>query len=203
LVTVLADAVQVVATPAYRAPGCEGPFHRSAIIVRASDRATILGDLRGRRCAVNQRTSNTGMNLLRAEVSALAGGRPFFAEVIETGAHAGSVAAVAEGRADVAAIDAVTFELLQRHRPWLTKTVRRLAWTKRSPGLPYITGAGRAGGLAALWPLVFAELMDDPALQPVLKALLIEQFTPARPKCYRAVQRLENSAARNGYPILH
>ena len=46
----------------------------------------------GRRVAINGRDSNSGMNLLRAAVADLAGGRPYFSRVIETGAHMASLA---------------------------------------------------------------------------------------------------------------
>ena len=50
------------------------------------------------------------MNLFRAAIAPLAGGRPFFSEVIVTGSHAASLEAVADGNAPgLAAIDCVTF----------------------------------------------------------------------------------------------
>jgi hypothetical protein len=76
LVTELAGAVQVVATPVYAFPGCAGPMHRSFVLVRADDPAPSLAALRGRRCALNGRDSNTGMNLLRALVAPLAQNQP-------------------------------------------------------------------------------------------------------------------------------
>jgi len=47
LVTTLAGRVTLVATPCYRADGCDGAWYRSAIVVRASDSASSLADLRG------------------------------------------------------------------------------------------------------------------------------------------------------------
>jgi ABC-type phosphate/phosphonate transport system substrate-binding protein len=46
---------------------------------------------------------------------------------------------VAAGEADIAAIDAVTFALLQRIEPQLTAQVRVIGKTAQVPGLPYIT----------------------------------------------------------------
>jgi ABC-type phosphate/phosphonate transport system substrate-binding protein len=129
LVTSLKAAVRLVATPRYRARGCSGPFHRSAIVVARESRARGLADLRGGRCAVNDLASNTGMNLLRAEVAREARGRPFFAHVRLTGAHETSLEAVASGRADIAAIDAVSFAHLGSLCPDLTAAVRILAWS--------------------------------------------------------------------------
>lgn len=108
LMAELRGSVQLVATPRYLAEGCQGPFYRSAIVVAAGASAQTLEDLRGSRCAVNELNSNSGMNLLRAEISAIAGGREFFGHIRLTGAHAASLEVVARGEADVAAIDCVT-----------------------------------------------------------------------------------------------
>ena len=69
LVTTLKDRVAVLATPCYDAPGCTGPSYRSAVIVRASEHASGLSNMRGRICAMNGPESNSGMNLLRAAVA--------------------------------------------------------------------------------------------------------------------------------------
>ena len=57
LVTSLAGKVVLIATPFYLADGCEGACYRSAVVVRKTDGAASLADLRGRRCAVNERNA--------------------------------------------------------------------------------------------------------------------------------------------------
>ena len=57
LMTALGRRVQLVATPRYKARGCEGPFRRSAMVVRARTPIRSLAQLRGRRCALNARRS--------------------------------------------------------------------------------------------------------------------------------------------------
>ena len=140
LMTSLAGKVALINTPAYLAEGCDGAFYRSAVVVRETDSAASLADLRGRRCAINDAVSNSGMNVLRAAIAPLATGAPrFFAETIMTGSHAASVVSVAEERADLAAIDCVTWAHLQRWRPETAGKLRVLDWTQPTPGLPLIT----------------------------------------------------------------
>jgi len=202
LVTGLGDAVQLVATPRYRAEGCTGPFHRSAIVVRAEGGYGGLADLRGERCAVNEPTSNTGMNLLRAEVARVADGRKFFSEVLHTGSHVASLAAVAEGRADVAAVDAVTLAHLKRVRPASVEALRVLQWTQASPGLPLITSRSTpAAGVEAL-RRALQSVAVSPALAEAREALLLDGFNVLKAPYYGVIRHLEDSAVERGYPEL-
>jgi ABC-type phosphate/phosphonate transport system substrate-binding protein len=64
------------------------------------------------------------------------------ARFVETGGHRASIKAVAAGQADLAAIDAVTWELALRHEP-AAASLRVIDTTKPTPGLPYICALGR------------------------------------------------------------
>jgi ABC-type phosphate/phosphonate transport system substrate-binding protein len=202
LMTLYRDRMTVVGAPVYRAAGCEGPFHRAAIIVNASSPATDLADLKGRRCAVNDRQSNTGMNLLRAEISRLADGQPFFRQVIYTGSHAMSLWCVAEDEADVASIDPVTLALLQRHHPWVARRVRTLQWTSPSPGLPFVTSRRQSFRVTDALRHALAEAVQSPALRATREALLLEEFVSLPQARYEATVSLAREAAARGYAEL-
>jgi ABC-type phosphate/phosphonate transport system substrate-binding protein len=60
-----------------------------------------------------------------------------FSELIETGAHRASIAAVAEGRADVCTIDCRSWALAKRFEP-AAQQVEIVGWTAMRKGLPYI-----------------------------------------------------------------
>jgi ABC-type phosphate/phosphonate transport system substrate-binding protein len=202
LMTTLREKVVLVATPVYRAPGCDGPFHRSAVIVRSASAAGALSDLKGVRCAVNQPASNTGMNLLRAELSIVVDGPAFFSAIVHTGSHLASVETIAAGDADVAAIDAVTLALLQRLRPDLAKAVRVLHWSVRSPGLPLITSPQQTDQTRAALQDVLMEVAADPALREVRHELMLGGFAQLPQAHYRSILHLAQIAADGGYPEL-
>jgi len=63
------------------------------------------------------------------------------ARSLETGAHARSARAVADGRADFASIDAVSWRLMRRYDD-ATSDLRVVEWTDQTPGLPYIAAPG-------------------------------------------------------------
>jgi ABC-type phosphate/phosphonate transport system substrate-binding protein len=194
------EAVRLVAIPAYAAPGCEGSRYRSAVIVRADDPAQRLGDLRGRRCAVNERSSNSGSNLLRAAIAPLADHGRFFASVELTGGHLASVRAVAEGRADAAAIDCVSYAHIRRFTAQLTARLRILDWTPSSPGLPYVTARAGDASIVAALRAALALVLADPALAAVRDALLLSGVDFTVDEDYIEVRQLARDALERGYP---
>ena len=194
--------VRLVATPGYRAQGCDGPFHRSAVLVRLAEPAQGLCDMRGARLALNEVRSNTGMNLLRSELAPLAHGRAFFSQVVLTGSHLSSAAAVAEGEADMAAVDCVTWAQLQRFAPTLGRRLRVLAWTTRSPGLPLVTGRLTDHATFLALQQALGAVAEDPAMAALRRTLLLDGFHRLPERHYRSLLFLEQMAADQGYPDL-
>jgi len=201
-VTGLGDSVALIATPEYGFPGCEGASHRSFIIRGASDPRRELGEFRGAAAALNAHDSNTGMNLFRAAIAPIAGGAPFFRAVVVTGSHERSVEAVAEGRADLASIDCVSFALLGRGRPDLVERVAVVAKSALSPGLPFIASARLdRQTVEAARDALFAALAD-PDLAEARTTLGLAGARAATPSDYDPVAEFERDAAALGYPRL-
>jgi len=200
----LAGRVRLVATPRYRARGCDGPNHRSLIVVRKGDPRGGVSQFRGARCALNDECSNTGMNLLRAEIAPLSrlGEDAFFGEVVLTGSHSASLDAVIDDEADLAAIDCVTYALLQRLKPTSVERVRVLSFTAQTPGLPLISAQSTPPEIIAALQDALTTVAEDPALKPTLDALLIDGFTQVPVAHYRAVLHAEQIAVSQGYPKL-
>jgi ABC-type phosphate/phosphonate transport system substrate-binding protein len=147
--------VTLVGTPDFGVAGCPAGYYRSVYLVRADDPRRRVEDFDGALLAYNEGMSQSGW-AAPATDAALRG--IAFRAGPETGAHVQSARAVAEGRADIAALDAVTWALLgdQRLAP---AGLRALGKTPPTPGLPYIAGpeadAGAtfdavAGAIAAL-----------------------------------------------------
>jgi ABC-type phosphate/phosphonate transport system substrate-binding protein len=197
--TAFRDELRILATPLYAAPGCEGPLHCSFIVVAVESDAAQLRDLRGTRFALNGRESNTGMNLPRRAIAPLAERGRFFAAVIETGSHAESLARVAAGTADCAAIDCVTHALLVRHRPATVARTRILEHTGMTPSLPFVTARGTDQATAALMRAAIIEAAADPALAESREALFLAGAIAAEPDDYAVVIDNERRARELGY----
>lgn len=146
----VADQVQVVGQPDYSAfEGGQGAFYSSTIVMRrsgtppsalpADGKPFIPGDLlRGKRFAYNSRDSMSGFIALGRDLHALGEGFDVFSGTFESGGHRASVVAVAEGRADVAAIDCRSWAMARRFEP-AAQELAAVGWTTRRKGLPYVT----------------------------------------------------------------
>ena len=127
----------------------------------------------GLRFAYNDHRSQSGLAAWLSGVREAGGLLPQNIVPVHTGSHRASIQAVAEGHADLAAIDAVTFELARRHEP-AAKRVTVLARTPETPGLPYITSAAfaeRREDICCAIEDAIGELDDETS-----EALLIECF---------------------------
>jgi len=161
LATTFRDRFDVIAAPVYDLPFSKGATHCGLIVIRAESSYASLADLRGTRFALNARDSNTGMNLPRRLVAPLAQHGRFFGDVIETGSHVASLAAIELGLADVASIDSVTFALLAEQRPAAVAGVRILTTTAHSPTLPFVAPASSNRRLRTLLYDSLAATIDE------------------------------------------
>ncbi len=198
----LVGRVRLVATPCYAAPGCEGALYRSQVIVPAESSARDVTDLRGLVCAVNGEGSQSGHNALRALLAPLANGGRFFGAVAISGSHADSIALVQSGRADAAAIDAVTHAMTARHAPDRLAGTRVLCATAAAPGLPYITALATPENAVERLGVGLAAAHADPSLTSVREALLIAGLAFLPLEAYDVIPRMAREAAHAGYPEL-
>ncbi|MEN0041158.1 MAG: PhnD/SsuA/transferrin family substrate-binding protein [Pseudomonadota bacterium] len=132
----LHDRVTLVGTPDYGLDGCRPGFYRSAIVVRAGNTRQTVEDFATARFAFNQTHSQSGF---AAAYRHCAERGLWFAEQIKTGSHLASARMVADGLADIASLDAVSWRLMQRYEVFAAE-LRVIDWTVPSPGLPLIAG---------------------------------------------------------------
>jgi ABC-type phosphate/phosphonate transport system substrate-binding protein len=132
--------VTLIGTPDYGVEGCPPGHYRSVFVTRADD-PRALADFDGLPLAYNEGLSQSGW---AAPQNHAAGLGLRLRPGLCTGGHRLSALAVAEGRADLAALDAVTWEMLRRWEPAAPR-LRVVAVTEPTPGLPYIAAAGADG----------------------------------------------------------
>ncbi|KAI1809902.1 ABC-type phosphate/phosphonate transport system, periplasmic component [Poronia punctata] len=146
----LAHHVQVIAQHDYSSvEGGKGNLYRSAIVGRRNENHNDvlppsdaspcfrLESLRGKRLAYNSADSMSGILGLERDLACVVETLEIFSELVETGGHRLSIVAVAEKRADIAAIDCATWQLAKRFEP-ATEALTVVGWTALRKGLPFI-----------------------------------------------------------------
>jgi ABC-type phosphate/phosphonate transport system substrate-binding protein len=199
-VSFLRGVVDLLATPSFDFPGCDGSDYSSVIVTRAVDGVASLADARGLTAAANDPVSNSGANVLRHAVAPLARDGRFFGKVKWSGSHAASLRMVREGEADIAAIDCVTFGYLREESPDSLQGIRVLQYSASSPGLPLVAARGVPQDLQER--LRAALLEPGPQLRAHMNRLHIKAFQRRGDDDYNRIQQLEADATRAGYPAL-
>lgn len=194
-----AGILKAVAAPVYNAEGCENEFYRSAIIVREDNPAQTIKTFRGQRLAANAPDSQSGCNCLRALVAPLAIEGRFFGNIIWTGAHRQSLAAVRNNNADIAAIDAVTLALITRHAPAEISGLRILCWSESTPALPYATRAAASHDLVRRLRNALQRAVEEPAAATSREDLLISNVKAIDNDAYLPIIRIRKKAQSLGY----
>ena len=122
--------------------------------------------------------------------------------MIETGGHRNSIAAIIARKADVAAIDCVTYGNVLRFDPQSLTGVRILAETVKGPGLPLVTRADASDEEVSLLSQVLQQAITEPSLAPVRDVLALKDFVLLSDADYEGLAELEREAQRLGYPLI-
>ena len=159
----LAGRVSIVGAPDIRLNGCPAGYYCSVLVARAGDRRREFADFGGAVLAYNDRLSQSGwvapmQEAARCGIS--------FSGFTRTSSHEASSVAVADGRADIAAIDAHSWRLIRRFDT-AAAGLREVSRTGCTPGLPLITACKE------LVPVLFEAVRSAILLTPASDLELI------------------------------
>jgi len=202
LMTRLQQHVSPFCVPLFDVPGTDDRFYSSRIIAAADSAIESIVDSRGRVAAMNNPDSNSGMNVLRHAVAQVHEGGDFFSRVKTTGGHLYSLQAVAEGAADIAAIDCVSYQLIEDWRPELCARLRVIADSVKTCGLPLVMSHAAiadadTGKLNAMLNEALAGCSSE-----VADTLHLCGFAEVTLDDYRSILEAEQYAVERGYPQL-
>lgn len=201
LMTSLAGRVQLLGTACYDFPGCSEYRYCSTVMAPSGAGVRTLADLRGLRAVFNQPHSQSGMNALRHAIAPLAREGRFFSSVVESGSHRASLQMLADGQADVAAIDCITHGYLALHAPHALDGLRTLCQTAPTPGLPLIASRELDEATARLLRQVLTEVFTPEADSPAAR-LRLAGFAKTRLVDYNGILDARSVAQDHLYPEL-
>ncbi len=134
----LHGTVTLIGTPDYGVEGCAPGYYRSVFVARKDDARTSLADFNGAKLAFNEDLSQSGW---AATQTLVASHGLTFRPHLRTGGHVLAARAVAETRAEIAAIDVVTWAMIAQ---WdrFANDLKVVGQTDPTPGLPFIAAPG-------------------------------------------------------------
>lgn len=146
--------VTLIGTPDYGLPDCAAGYYNSVFIARTNDPRCNLGEFHTATFAYNEPMSQSGW---AAPMTHMAAQKLTFARHAQSGGHVKSAQMVALGKADIAAIDALTWAMIEKYDSF-AKDLRVIARTTPTPALPFIAAAGadRSKLFSALNAAIFA-----------------------------------------------
>jgi ABC-type phosphate/phosphonate transport system substrate-binding protein len=192
----------LVGTPLYGVDGCQGSDYSSVVVVEKGSRFRRIGDLRGTRAVYNEPASMSGRLALQAVAAPNARDGRFFGEALVSGSHLRSMEMVAQGEADVAAIDCVSYALALEHRSTITASLRIIGRGPAAPSLPYVTSRSRSPAELLRLRRAVTEAAADPTLAEARRTLFIDGFVGLDLAAYDRIVQIEAQAHAQGYTSL-
>ena len=169
------ELVTLVATPRYTHAGCTG-HHYSSFIASACGASPALEEYQDKILAANSNDSLSGLISLEISLADRGWKNPFFSECFYTGAHANSMKQVANGKADLCCIDAVSWAFTCRADPTLVERLQIIDQTPLLPALPLVTSAQQSTEFVKLLQETILLSPGNPTAKLALDTLGIEGF---------------------------
>ncbi len=196
------DTLIPLATPIFDVAECSGREYSSLIIVSDESPYQDVLEMHGTIAVANGPESHSGMSSLRQLVAPKHHKGRFFSNTIFSGSHTASLEMIRKGKADIAAIDCVTFRLLEVHKPETVAGVKILGRTFHAPAPPYVTHALRGGDITKRLRTALFQAFHNPDHETDRATLLIKGIDLTDMSIYEKITDFEVYAAKLGYPQL-
>jgi len=191
----LQGRVKLLGTPSYDIDCGSGAYY--SVLIAREDVPDDPDESQEYAFAYNDVRSQSGYAAFLRKL--IADASPLPERYVATGSHRASIAAVAEGRADIAAIDAVTWGLACRHDADAER-VKVIGKTSAMPGLPFITSFNLSDQ-AETMRLSISEAMEAlPAADR--EALLLTGFVARQETDYQPIAENWQAIVERGWQDL-
>jgi phosphonate transport system substrate-binding protein len=185
------EATEPLVAPVLTDRRCGGePIYFSDVVVRRDSRFHSFADLRDTIWVYNEPYSQSGSGIVRYHLARSGHGRSFFQSEIEAGSHEAALHLVAEGEADVAAIDSHVLATLLSSQPGLDNRLRVIHTLGPSPIHPLVATRHLPESTKTGVRRVLVDLANDPQAQSVLRRGHITSFVAVEDSTYDAIREM-------------
>jgi ABC-type phosphate/phosphonate transport system substrate-binding protein len=195
--------VQPLAAPVTALAEGDRPTYRSVWLVRADSPFDTLESTFGHRIGWTVEHSHSGFNAPRHALLAhrSAARMTLYRESVgPLGDPRSALAALADDRIDVTAIDAYWWRLLERHDSRAARPYRAIGETASAPMPPLVCSAALAPSLATGLVAALLDVHKDRRAATHFDALGIRRFAPVARADYACLADLDRIAREAGYP---
>ncbi len=188
---------QIIATPSYHTAYFRGAEYCSLIIVHKNCEWRSLEDARDSVAVINSIDSHSGYNILRFMVSELTQEKPFFRNIHISGAHKNSILSVSNKSSDIAAIDSVTWSLLDKHSPEALENCRILAVSPAAPSPVFVTESGRSETEIELFRTALKSTINQEKLKTIKADLFLEDIEILSENAYDKIIQIATNCKKH------
>jgi ABC-type phosphate/phosphonate transport system substrate-binding protein len=189
-----------VCVPEFEVPGCDGVRYSSVFVTRADSEKSSPDEFRNSIAAINTRDSNSGMNVLRHEIAQYAQGAPYFNTVVISESHLESMNMVIQGKADIAAIDSVTYHFAVGQDLLDASKLKIIGRSRHTTGLPFVISRNIKFDREIIVDAMNSCLENIPDVHKSF--LKIRRFSRVEANDYESIKQLESESRKLGYSKL-
>ena len=165
------------------------PGYYSSALITPKGHAPDLSTPQSLTAAINGYGSLSGWIVLAQYVSRQSQDDPF-AQTLISGGHRQSAEMIAQGKADIAAIDLISWKMLQRFAPDVTAKIDVVAYTPPRPGLPLVTSCHQPQETITALKSALKTAFADPDISAALSDLGITGLALHSDEDYRTLLEL-------------
>jgi phosphonate transport system substrate-binding protein len=195
--------IELLAVPVPRGERYRGrPVYFSDVIVRRERPCQSFLDLRGGAWAYNEPRSHSGFNVVRSYLADIAGSDNFFGEIVESGAHTGSLEMILSGRVDCTAIDSTVLDWLMAGRSDLPQQIRVIESLGPSPIPPWVISKRVPASLRGDVRDLLLRMHSDPRGGSMLARAGLECFVGAQDHDYDPIRFMARKASNSSAQLI-
>lgn len=172
------------------------PVYYSEVLVPNQSEVRSLADLPGTTWGYNEPGSHSGYGVMAAHLARSGLDWQYFGQVVETGSHLASMAALRRGEIEASAVDSTVWETALRAEPGLFGTLRSILTLGPSPAPPLITRRVIADAYGDMILQALAAMPTEEAGRRILAGDGLGFWAPVEDRDYDPIRQMAAEAAR-------
>lgn len=187
------------------APVAAGPLYQgqpkyySYVIVHKDSQLSSFEQLKGKTYVYNDSISNSGYNMPRAKLISIGETDGFFGKMLHSGSHEESIRMVAEGQADVSAVDSLVLDYAVLQNEPYAKDVKIIETLGPAGIPPVVYSSALPEGTATKLKEALLDMDKDPEGQAILKKANLLKFVEVDDSNYDDIRKMANDAKKANF----